>query len=133
MYPRFSLMMAVVVATLWAPTAHAQKEKLYESIDRRADACWETAQAIWRLAEPGYQETESSALLAAMLDEAGFQIEHGVAGMPTAFTATFGAGQPVIGLLGEFDALPGLSQDTSPQRVPREAGGYGHGCGHHLS
>ncbi len=87
---------------------------------------------IWEWAEPGYRETRSSKLLAQTLKDAGFEIRTGVADIPTAFTATMGTGKPVIGILGEFDALPGLSQQTVPERKPREGTNWGHGCGHHL-
>ena len=129
---RTAFTFAILGTVLWAPCAHAQKEELYRSIERRADASWQTARTIWELAEPGYQETQSSRLLETMLDEAGFTIERNVANIPTAFIATYGSGKPVIGLLGEFDALPGLSQDAVPHRAPRVPGGYGHACGHHL-
>jgi aminobenzoyl-glutamate utilization protein B len=102
------------------------------SIAQRDEASWKVAKQIWGWAEPGYQEVQSAPLLAGMLEEAGFQVERGVADIPTAFQATYGAGEPVIGILGEFDALPGLSQDAVPYRQPREGGTYGHGCGHHL-
>lgn len=69
---------------------------------------------IWNLAELGYKEGKSANLLQSMLKEEGFTIETGVAGIPTAFTATFGSGSPVIGVLGEYDALPGFSQDAVP-------------------
>ena len=90
------------------------------------------ARQIWEWAEVGYQETRSSALLQSELKSAGFAIEAGVAGMPTAFVATAGSGKPIIGILAEFDALPGLSQDAVPQRAPIKEGTPGHGCGHHL-
>jgi aminobenzoyl-glutamate utilization protein B len=90
------------------------------------------AQRIWEWAEPGYQEIKSSKLLADALESAGFRLERGVADIPTAFTATYGSGSPTIGILGEYDALPGLSQQAQPQRAARVGGGYGHGCGHHL-
>ncbi|MCS5630401.1 MAG: amidohydrolase [Pirellulaceae bacterium] len=111
-----------------------QKNKMYETINARQQTSWETAKQIWNWAEPGYQETKSSALLIKVLRSQGFDIESGVAGMPTAFTATFGEGKPVIGMLGEYDALPGLSQQAVPQRAQTEHknNGYGHGCGHHL-
>ncbi len=83
-------------------------------------------------AEPGYQEYKSSALLAAFLQENGFAVEKGVAGIPTAFVATYGSGHPVIGVMAEYDALPGLSQDTVSHRQPIEGQSYGHGCGHNL-
>ncbi len=129
---RTAFTLAILGTAIWAPCAHAQKEELSKSIERRADALWQTARTIWELAEPGYQETESSQILESMLDEAGFTIERNVANIPTAFIATYGSGKPVIGLLGEFDALPGLSQDAVPHRAPRVPGGYGHACGHHL-
>jgi aminobenzoyl-glutamate utilization protein B len=83
-------------------------------------------------AEPGYQEYRSSALLAAFLEENGFSVERGVAGIPTAFVATYGSGSPVIGVMAEYDALPGLSQDTVTFRKPLEGRPYGHGCGHNI-
>lgn len=85
---------------------------------------------IWSNPELGFLETESSALLQNHLKENGFSVESGVAGMPTAFVASYGSGQPVIAVLAEFDALPGLSQDTVPYRKPLIEGGNGHGCGH---
>ena len=91
------------------------------------------ADAIWNYAELGMQEFKSSALLIKTLEEEGFSIEKGVAGMPTCFVATWGSGKPVIGLLGEFDALPGLSQIApSPLQIPVVAGAPGHGCGHNM-
>ncbi|MBO4340654.1 MAG: amidohydrolase [Bacteroidales bacterium] len=83
-------------------------------------------------AEPGYQEYKSSALLAGFLEENGFAVERGVAGIPTAFVATYGSGHPVIGVMAEYDALPGLSQDTVSYRKPIEGQSYGHGCGHNI-
>ncbi|MBS0202099.1 MAG: amidohydrolase [Planctomycetes bacterium] len=112
--------------------AFAQKESLYDSIERRGDATWQIASQIWKFAEPGYQETQSAKLLADSLEQAGFKLERGVAEIPTAFTATFGSGKPVIGIMGEYDALPGLSQQATPEQLPREGATYGHGCGHHL-
>ena len=112
--------------------ALAQKEDLYKSIHDRDAASWQAALKIWELAEPGYQETKSAAVLSVMLEEAGFEVRTAVAGIPTAFTATVGRGKPVIGILGEYDALPGLSQQATPQRESRPGNSYGHGCGHHL-
>ena len=91
----------------------------------------EVAKQIWGFAEVGFKETRSSALLQQELRGAGFAVESGVAGMPTAFVATYGSGRPVIGLFAEFDALPGLAQDAVPTRKPVE-GDAGHGCGHNL-
>ncbi len=87
--------------------------------------------AIWSYAELGLQEFKSSALLTNTLKEAGFTLETGLAGMPTCFVATYGSGKPVIGILGEFDALPMLSQKgRSPDQDPLVNGAPGHGCGH---
>jgi aminobenzoyl-glutamate utilization protein B len=121
--------MALVAA---APAARAQKAKLEESIRARAEAQWATARKIWEWAEVGYKEEKSAKRLADTLREAGFRVETGVAGIPTAFTATVGEGRPVIALLAEYDALPGLSQEAVPERRPRPGVGAGHACGHHL-
>jgi aminobenzoyl-glutamate utilization protein B len=102
------------------------------SIDQKAQAYAKIAMQIWSFAEVGYQETKSSALLQEQLKAAGFAVNAGVADIPTAFTATWGSGKPVIGIVGEFDALPGLSQGAVPDRKPLVAEGPGHGCGHHL-
>jgi aminobenzoyl-glutamate utilization protein B len=110
----------------------ARPNPALQSIDRRADHFATLAKQIWSFAEVGYQEAQSSRLLQAELTAAGFAVEAGVAGMPTAFVASYGSGQPVIGILGEFDALPGLSQDATPTRKVLIDGGPGHGCGHHL-
>jgi aminobenzoyl-glutamate utilization protein B len=101
-------------------------------LDERASNFSEVAREIWELAEVGFQEERSSALLKQQLASAGFEIQSGVAGMPTAFVGSFGRGRPVVALLAEFDALPGLSQDASPVREPRAELAPGHACGHHL-
>ena len=87
--------------------------------------------SIWNYAELGMQEFKSSAILIKALEEEGFKVEKGIAGMPTCFVATWGRGKPVIGILGEFDALPMLSQKAlSPVQDPVIPGSPGHGCGH---
>lgn len=88
--------------------------------------------AIWSYAEPGLEEVRSSAELIAWLEANGLTVEAGVAGMPTAFVASYGSGKPVIGILAEYDALLGLSQEAVPFRKPREDAAVvaGHGCGH---
>src|SRR5579862_2569885 len=87
-------------------------------------------QDIWTFAEVGLDEHRSAARLVAMLRKAGFKVREGVAGMPTAFIAEYGAGAPVIGILAEYDALPELSQQVSGTRQPIEGKAAGHGCGH---
>jgi len=89
--------------------------------------------AIWSYAELGLQEHQSSALLIRTLENAGFKVEKGLAGMPTCFVATYGSGKPVVGILAEYDALPMLSQKGRvPKREPLVEGAPGHGCGHNL-
>lgn len=117
-----------------APLIAAEPEgTMTAAIDQRAEEYWSIARKIWEFAEPGYQETKSSALLAETLENAGFQVRRGVAAIPTAFVATAGSERPVIGILAEYDALPGLAQEAQPERLARpSANGYGHACGHHL-
>ena len=110
----------------------AQTTEIISAVDRNAEQLGGTALKIWSFAEMGYLETQSSAALKDDLRGAGFTITEGVAGMPTAFVASFKNGTgPVIGVLAEYDALPGLSQTLSP--IQESAGGNaGHGCGHNL-
>ena len=124
---------ALVLLLLPLPASpQSPSDAVLAHVEANAAAYATTAQQIWDLAEVGYQEVESSALLQAHLADAGFDIEPGVAGMPTAFVASWGSGSPVIGILAEFDALPGITQDRSPERAPRPGMGAGHACGHHL-
>lgn len=101
-------------------------------VDAREADTTRVARQIWEWAELGYQEDKSSALLASELQKAGFKVTRGVAGIPTAFTAEWGTGGPVIGVLGEYDALPGISQDAVPIRDPVEGKAAAHACGHNL-
>jgi aminobenzoyl-glutamate utilization protein B len=101
-------------------------------VDKNRERAERTALQIWDFAEVGYKETKSSALLQQQLRDAGFSVQAGVAGMPTAFVGTFGSGKPVIGILAEFDALPGITQTASPERTPAPGKDAGHACGHHL-
>ena len=99
-------------------------------IDARGDELRAVNRAIWEFAEVGLEERQSSALLVEKLRDAGFVVETSVAHMPTAFVATFGEGRPIIGILAEYDALPGLSQEVDTNRRPRVEGAPGHACGH---
>ncbi|SFH53513.1 amidohydrolase [Planctomicrobium piriforme] len=123
----------VLLVFLLARGAQADdRVELDKAVQQLSATGWKNAQQIWEWAEPGYQETKSSALLADWLESSGFRVQRGVAGIPTAFTAEYGSGTPVIALLGEFDALPGLSQSSAPFREPVEGQQCGQGCGHHL-
>lgn len=131
------LSLAVIMAVgtlLGPPAASAQmgKEEVGRYLDARTDRLSGIAMEIWELAELGYMETRSAEILAGELEAHGFRVERGVAGMPTAFVATFGSGKPIIGILGEYDALPGINQDRVPERRPIEGKDRGHACGHNL-
>ncbi|GAB3274501.1 amidohydrolase [Parahaliea aestuarii] len=107
-------------------------DSMLDYLNQHAGQYASLADTIWDKAEVGYQETESSALLQNTLKAEGFSITTGVANIPTAFVASYGKGGPVIGLLAEFDALPGISQSASPEREEVEGKHAGHACGHHL-
>lgn len=119
-------------------TLQAQKKfskinaKISKSIENHQADLIKISDAIWELAETAMLETNSSKILADYAEKNGFKVERGVAGMPTAFVATYGSGKPVISVLGEFDALPGLSQKTEATKNPITNGAPGHGCGHNL-
>ena len=108
------------------------KQGAVDYIDGQRETMESMAKDIWAYAELALAETRSSARLRSFAVEQGFDIEDGVAGMPTAFVASFGQGKPVIAILGEFDALPRLSQKAITSPEPLVEGGNGHGCGHNL-
>jgi len=123
----------IALSLLAAPAFAAESgDGLRQFLAKRQARDTEVARSIWEYAEVGYQETKSSALLQQELTKAGFKVEAGVAGIPTAFVATAGSGKPVIGILAEYDALPGITQDAVPDRQPVAGKLSGHACGHHL-
>lgn len=124
----FSLVFLFVISSI---QGQKHQKEILKELDNKKEQYSDIAQKIWDLAEMGYQEKESSALLIKELENEGFQIKKGVAGIPTAFIAEFGSGSPVIGLLGEYDALPGLSQQRMPEKKSNGQRA-GHACGHHL-
>jgi aminobenzoyl-glutamate utilization protein B len=117
---------------LHAQKVSANKKQVLSSIEKHASKLIETSDKIWAHAEIAFQETASYQELANLAEANGFKVERGVAEIPTAFVATYGSGSPVIGILGEFDALPGLSQKAVPNKDPLAEGKPGHGCGHNL-
>jgi aminobenzoyl-glutamate utilization protein B len=126
------LILTVAVVSAQRPPGD-DRAAMLQSIDARRDTYTTVAKQIWGFAEVGYQEQKSSALLQQQLRAAGFQVKAGVADIPTAFVATFGSGKPIIGIVGEFDALPGLSQEAqTAARHAIEENAPGHGCGHNL-
>jgi len=124
----------ILILSLISIIVFGQKTKtdVIKSIDSGYDQYSAIAKNIWGYAEVGFQETKSSALLQETLTKNGFKVEAGVAAIPTAFIATYGTGKPVIAILGEFDALPGVAQEAVPQKKPIEGQVAGHACGHHL-
>ena len=122
---------SLLVLILLANNIHS--DDILISIDKHKSKFENVALEIWDYAELGYLEKNSSSLLASSLEDEGFTIKKGLAGIPSAFIAEFNNGGPVIGILGEFDALPGLAQTTSPfKEVANNSNGAGHACGHHL-
>jgi len=109
-----------------------EKQTAEASIEAHQTDLIQLSDEIWGYAETALREKKSSKALADYAEKQGFKVERGVAGMPTAFVATFGEGKPIIGILGEYDALPGISQTASAVKEPLVAGAPGHGCGHNL-
>ena len=107
-----------------------QKKMTLDWIEENKERIIDVHQKIWEWAELGLQELKSGKLMADILEENGFEVERGVAGMPSAFVATYGSGKPAIGMMGELDALPSISNKAVPHREPLVEGGPGHGCGH---
>ncbi len=117
---------------LQAQQSLSEKERIIQQMDADLQKFGTVAHQIWDLAELGFLETESIGILQQHLRDAGFIIKTGVADMPTAFVAEYGSGKPIIGLLAEYDALPGMAQAAVPTREPIEGQAAGHACGHHL-
>lgn len=109
-----------------------EKEYAFDWIEKNKDRIVEISDTVWEFAELGLIEFKSSALLADELEKHEFRVERGIADMPTAFLATWGEEKPVIGIMGEYDALPGLSQKKVPLNAPLKPGAPGHGCGHNI-
>jgi aminobenzoyl-glutamate utilization protein B len=127
--------LCLLIPVLASAGARAQdaKSNVSNLIDDHAAKYGEIAQEIWDLAEVGYLENRSAALLSQTLAAAGFEVRMGVAGIPTAFVATWSANPgPTIGIMAEYDALPGISQDRNPLRLAIDHKAAGHACGHHL-
>ncbi len=125
------LAFTIALYTIHYASAQKNADDIIKKLDQKSETYGDIAQEIWNLAEMGYLEEKSSALLQKTLSDAGFTIKKGVAGIPTAFIAEFGSGSPIIGIMGEYDALPGLSQEAVPEK--KSAGkAAGHACGHHL-
>ncbi|WP_405413754.1 amidohydrolase [Maribacter sp. Asnod1-A12] len=125
------ILLAVLGTSFYSMNAQKSEKDIIKNLERKSDEYGIIAQNIWEFAEMGYQEEQSSGLLQKTLQDAGFTIKKGVAGIPTAFIAEYGSGSPVIAIMGEFDALPGLSQKAVSEKESAGAAA-GHACGHHL-
>ncbi|MEH6747837.1 MAG: amidohydrolase [Maribacter arcticus] len=125
------LLLAVLSTSFFSIQAQKSEKEILKNLEQKSEDYGNIAQNIWEFAEMGYQEEQSSGLLQKTLQDAGFTLKKGVAGIPTAFIAEYGSGSPVIAIMGEFDALPGLSQKAI---ADKESAGKaaGHACGHHL-
>jgi aminobenzoyl-glutamate utilization protein B len=133
-----SPMVAVLAAALLivtqgeAAVSSKKKAEALASIEKHKAEIIALSDEIWGYAETALLETRSSQALADYTEKQGFHVERGVAGLPTAFVATYGEGRPILGVLGEYDALPGLSQKAQASKEALQAGAPGHGCGHNL-
>src|SRR3954468_1898308 len=121
---------ALPLATHAAPSA--VKRAAVASVDTHAADLAGLSDKIWEYAETALREHKSSKLLADYAEQQGFTVTRGVSGMPTAFVARFGSGRPIIGIMGEYDALPGVSQKAIAEKSPLVEGAAGHGCGHNM-
>ena len=124
--------MAFPVIAQKAAAVSKNKQAVISSIENKYEQLTDLSDKIWSYEEVAFQETKSAEALAGFAEANGFRVKRGVAEIPTAFVAEYGSGSPVIGILGEFDALPGLSQKTVPYKAPLNEGAAGHGCGHNL-
>lgn len=124
----------LILLSVSTSLAHAETDKDFveQAIKQQSAATINLAQSMWNWAELGFQEYKSSKMMQQMLVDSGFTIDVGVAGMPTAFVASYGSQGPVIAILAEMDALPGLSQQALPEREAITDKVAGHACGHHL-
>jgi aminobenzoyl-glutamate utilization protein B len=129
--PAVPVLALLLIASTPFPAADPKRDVL-TSIDKQSADLIRLSDQIWGFAETALRESKSSALLASHAEQHGFRVTRGVAGLPTAFTAEFGSGAPIIGIMGEYDALPGISQKVSTSKEPHVAGAPGHGCGHNL-
>ncbi len=119
-------------SSAYAASPSAVKRSAVASIDKHSSELIEMSDQIWAFAETALREHRSAELLASYAERAGFRVERGIAGMPTAFLASFGEGRPIIAIMGEYDALPGLSQKAIAEKSPLVEGAPGHACGHNL-
>ncbi|MBC30895.1 MAG: peptidase M20 [Muricauda sp.] len=132
---RRALLLGILISaniTLSAQKMNTNKKAVIASVESHKENLIKISDSIWALAETAFEENQSSKILADYAEKNGMKVTRGVADIPTAFTATYGSGKPVISILGEFDALPGISQKAQPTKEPLKDGAAGHGCGHNM-
>lgn len=125
-------LLLLFTATVSAQKMTKNKIAIVASVEKHKAELIRVSDSIWALAETAFNESQSSAVLADYAEKNGLKVTRGVANIPTAFTATYGSGKPIISILGEFDALPGISQKAQPEKEPYKEGAAGHGCGHNM-
>jgi aminobenzoyl-glutamate utilization protein B len=128
----FVLISTPAISQKQKAVVNPNKTFVMQSVDKQQPGLIAISDKIWAYAETALKEHKSSKELSDYAEAQGFKVKRGVAGMPTAFTAEFGSGKPIIGIMGEFDALPGISQKAQPTKEALEPGAAGHGCGHNL-
>ena len=131
-YGLFLLLTLLVTAQAQTKKPNANKDAVIKSVEKHQQELIGISDKIWAYAETALRESKSAKELADYAESQGFKVTRAVAGMPTAFIAEFGSGKPVIGIMGEFDALPGISQKAQTMKEPLLQGAAGHGCGHNL-
>lgn len=124
--------MCCLMTSVFGQNNKSLKKEVIASVEIQKEELITVSDKIWAAAEIAFQEKVSAETLIAYAKANGFNVEEGVADTPTAFIASYGSGKPVIGILGEFDALPGISQKAVPEKTPLVQGAAGHGCGHNL-
>ncbi len=129
---RSTMLLALIPCALPICAGAAEAGDVMKFVDSRYEQTSALARDLWEFAEVGYQEVRSSALIKETLAAEGFEIDSGIAGIPTAFVASFGTEGPIIGILAEYDALPGINQDDTPTRSPIRGKLAGQACGHNL-
>ena len=122
----------IAVTAQKKPKINANKKVAIAGVDAKAKELTTLSDKIWSFEEVAFQEKQSAAALMDYAEKQGFKITKNIGDIATAFTAEYGSGRPIIGIMGEFDALPGLSQKPVPYKDPVNEGGAGHGCGHNL-
>lgn len=128
----FAVCCASIAAAQENKTVPVNKQAVLNSIGKQEKELISLSDQVWSFAEIAMKEHQSAKVLSAYAEQKGFKVTRNIADIPTAFIAEYGSGKPIIGILGEFDALPGLSQKAIPSKEALNAGAAGHGCGHNM-